>query len=79
MFCLLSSQMKYHVEMENLGLVSSCILCKKQFPEWYDGNGMMNHLLKVHLGPDIARNSAVFEDRAAKETDLELVSHIALR
>jgi hypothetical protein len=71
--------MKYHVEMENLGLTSSCILCKMRFPEWHDGNNMKNHLIKVHLGSEIVRNSGVFEDKASKETDLELVSHIALR
>jgi|688.fasta_scaffold677042_1 hypothetical protein len=71
--------MKYHMEMENSGLVTSCILCKKNFPEWHDGDSMKNHLMKVHFGPEVAWNTGVFEDKASKETDLELISHIALR
>jgi hypothetical protein len=71
--------MKYHMEMENLGLASCCILCKMRLTDWHNGDSMENHLLKVHMGSEIGRNSGVFEDKASKETDLVLVSHIALR
>lgn len=71
-------EMKYHMEMENLGLVTSCILCKKKFPNWHDGKSMKNHLINFHFGPELSWNSAIFEDKASKETDLELITHIAL-